>query len=76
MLILPELLQHLVVLAEVLELGRADESEVGRIEEQHRPLAGEVLVGDVEEVLARLERGRPERLDGAADNTHEVTASG
>jgi hypothetical protein len=60
------------VLAEILELGRADEREVRRIEEEHRPLAGEVRLGDVEEVLALLERGRLERLDGAADDSHGI----
>ena len=63
-------LERIVLLTEIFEFGRADEREVGRIEEEHGPLAFDVLFGDVEEILARLECGVAERLDGAADDTH------
>ena len=45
-----ELLELGVVVGEVAELGRADEGEVGRVEEEDRPLAGDVGVGDVDEL--------------------------
>ncbi len=55
-----EALQLLVVIGEVTELRRADEGEVGRVEEEDRPLALDVLVGHVDE-CAVLVRGRGER---------------
>ena len=51
-----ELLELGVVVGQVAELGRADEGEVGRVEEHDRPLALEVGVADVDE-LAVVEGG-------------------
>jgi hypothetical protein len=61
-----QLLELGVVVGEVAELGRADEGEVGRVEEHHRPLALEVGLGDVDE-LAVLEGGGLEREDFGVD---------
>jgi hypothetical protein len=62
-------LQGGVVVGEVAELGRADEGEVGGIEEHHGPLALEGLVGDFDE-LAVVVSGGLERLDGGVDEGH------
>src|SRR3546814_4339844 len=51
-----EALELGVVVGQVTELGGAYEGEVGRVEEHHRPLALEVLVGHVHELA--LEIGR------------------
>src|SRR5262249_19862834 len=47
-----------VLLSELRDLGRADEGEVHRPEEDDLPLAREVLVGDVLELLALLQAHR------------------
>ena len=64
-----QLLELGVVVGEVFEFGRADEGEVGRIEEHHRPLALQIGVGDVDE-LALLEGLGLERLDLGVDERH------
>ena len=61
-----ELLELAVVLGQVLKLGRADEREVGRVEEEHGPLALGVGVGHLDE-FAVVVRGRLERLERAVD---------
>ncbi len=69
-----QLLELGVVVGQVLELGRAHEGEVGRVEEHDRPLALalQVGVGDVDE-LALLEGGGRERLDlGVDEDTPET----
>ena len=67
------LLEHVVLLAEVFEFGRADEGEVGRVEEEHGPLALHVLFGDFVEIFAGLEGGGGERFDLASDDTHGLS---
>ena len=62
-------LQLGIVVLKVFELGRADEGEVGRIEEEHGPLAGDVGLGDVDE-LAFLVGGVGEGLDRGVDQGH------
>ena len=64
-----EALQILVVVGEVAELGRADEREVGRVEEEDRPLAAQVVAGDVDE-LAGAEAGCGEGLDLGVHERH------
>jgi hypothetical protein len=54
------------VVGQVAQLGRADEGEVGRVEEEDRPGAEQVLVGHVDE-LAVLEGGSGERLQLGVD---------
>ena len=49
-----ELFEGVVVVSEVFEFGRADEGEVGRVEEHHGPLAFEFLVGDLNEVVVEV----------------------
>ena len=49
------ILELAVLLAELRDLGRADEREVLRPEEDDLPLARVVVVGDVLELLALLE---------------------
>src|SRR5690606_12492708 len=44
------LLQLVVVVGQVAQLGRADEGEVGRVEEHDGPLAAQVGVGDLNEL--------------------------
>jgi hypothetical protein len=50
------------------------EGEVGGIEEEDRPLALHVLVGDVDE-LAFLESGCLKRLDAGVDESHGLSSS-
>src|SRR3546814_4419624 len=64
-----EALELGVVVGQVTELGGAYEGEVGRVEEHHRPLALEVLVGHVHE-LALAEGGGLEGLDLGVDERH------
>ncbi|MPM17428.1 hypothetical protein SDC9_63817 [bioreactor metagenome] len=66
-----ELLQLLVVVGHVTELGRADEGEVGRVEEEDGPLADGVLVGDLDE-LPLVEGLRGERQDLGVHERHRV----
>ena len=68
-----ELLELGVAVGQVVELGRADEGEVGRIEEEDRPLALGGRLGDVDE-LAVLEGGRLERFDFGIDQRHEASS--
>src|SRR3546814_3184833 len=70
------LLERRIDAGQILEFGRADEGEVGRIEEEDRPFAAHVGVGDGHE-LALLVRLRAERLQGIADLRHEnISSSG
>mgnify|MGYP003344144200 CR=1 FL=1 len=64
-----QLLELGVVVGEVAEFGRADEGEVGRVEEHHRPLALEVLVGHGDEFAVVIGVGF-ERFDGGVDEGH------
>ena len=64
-----ERLELAVVVGEVAELGRADEGEVGRVEEHDGPAATQVGVGDRDE-LAVLVGGGGERLDLGVDQAH------
>jgi len=68
-----ELLESGIVVGEVFELRRADEGEVGWIEEENGPLALEVGVGDVEE-LASLVSGGLEGLDLGVNQRHELAS--
>ena len=71
-----QLLELGVVVGQVAQLGRADEGEVGRVEEDHGPLALEVGVGDVDE-LAVVEGGGLEGLDfGVDQGVHGVAPWG
>jgi hypothetical protein len=54
------------VVGQVAQLGRADEGEVGRVEEDDGPLALEVGVGDGDE-LAVVEGGGLEGKDFGVD---------
>jgi hypothetical protein len=49
-----------VVVGQIAQFGRADESEVCRVEEDDRPFAAQVGVGDGNE-LASMESGGVER---------------
>src|SRR3546814_3836039 len=69
-----EALELGVVVGQVTELGGAYEGEVGRVEEHHRPLALEVLVGHVHE-LALAEGGGLEGLDLGVDERSEEHTS-
>ena len=70
-----ELLEIFVVIGEITQLGGAHEGEIGRVEEEHRPLAGEVRLGNVDE-LALLESGGLERLDRSIDEGHGNSLDG
>jgi hypothetical protein len=59
-------LEGRVVVGQVAQLGRADEGEVGRVEEHDGPLALEVVLGDGDE-LAVVEGGGLEGLDFGVD---------
>src|SRR3546814_18427946 len=64
-----EALKRFILVGEVFELGRADEGEVGGIEEENRPLARNIGVRAGDE-LALLVRGGAARFDGTTDDTH------
>ncbi|MNR60135.1 hypothetical protein D3C85_1815510 [compost metagenome] len=64
-----QLLERVVVVSQVFQLGRADEGEVGRVEEHHRPLAFQVCVRDFYEV-AIFECVSFERFNLAVDDRH------
>src|SRR5690606_12206413 len=70
-----ETLELGVVVGQVTELGRAHEGEVGRVEEHDRPLAAEVLVGDLDE-LAVVEGRGLEGLDLGVEKSHADGSSG
>src|SRR3546814_4442731 len=57
-----EALKRFILVGEIFELGRADEGEVGGIEEENRPLARNIGVRDGHE-LALMVRGGAERFD-------------
>jgi hypothetical protein len=57
------------MVGQVAQFGGADEGEVGRVEEHHRPFAFEVLVGDGDEFAVLVGIGF-ERLDGGVDECH------
>ena len=61
-----QLLELAVIVREVFQLGRADEREVGRVEDDGRPLALQGVLSDVDE-LAVLIGGCRERLDLGVD---------
>ncbi len=63
------LLELLVVLGGVLDLGRAVEGEGGRHEDQHRPLALQAGLGDFDELAVEV-CGGLERLDFGIDQGH------
>jgi hypothetical protein len=64
-----EVLELAVLVGQVLELGRAHEGEVGRVEDEHAPLALERLLGELDE-LAGVVGGGLERLDLGVDEGH------
>jgi len=64
-----ELLELGVVVGQVLQLRRADEGEVGRVEEHHRPLALQVGVADLDELAALIGLGG-EGKNGRVDGSH------
>ena len=67
-----QLFQLGVMIGEVAKLGRADEREVGGIEEEDRPFSRDVGVGDVDE-FALLVGLRFERFDLGIDESHEFS---
>ena len=69
-----EPLQFSVMIGEIAEFGRANEGEVGRIEEEDRPFALDVGFGDLNE-LALLESLSFERLDRGIDKRHRLSWS-
>src|SRR3546814_3778497 len=64
-----EALKRFILVGEVFELGRADEGEVGGIEDENRQLARNIGVRDGDE-LALMVRGGDERFDGTSDAPH------
>ena len=68
------LLQLLVVLGEVGQLGGADEGEVTGVEEEDRPLAGDVVLAHLDE-FAVTEGVGMEGEDLAVDETHRFSLS-
>jgi hypothetical protein len=62
-------LEGVVVVGQVAQFGRADEGEVGRVEEEHAPLALERGFGDVDELAVVISRGL-EGLDLGVDEGH------
>src|SRR3546814_18040253 len=64
-----EALKRFILVGEIFELGRADEGEVGRIEEENRPLARNIGVRHGHE-LALMVRGGAQRFDLTSDDTH------
>ncbi|MCY1418472.1 hypothetical protein D9M71_340330 [compost metagenome] len=64
-----QFLERVVVVSQVFQLGRADEGEVGRVEEHDRPLAFQVSVRDFYEV-AIFECVSFERFNLAVDDRH------
>ena len=58
------------MIGEVFQFGRADEGEVGGIEEEDRPLAFQIGLGDFNEVPLLVRLG-DEGLNGFSDNRHE-----
>ena len=63
------LLELLVVVCEVLELGRADEREVSGVEEEQAPFAEHVLLGDGLDLAVAVGLDR-EVLDFFSDERH------
>ena len=55
-----QLLEFGVAVGEIAQFGRADEGEVGRVEEDDRPLALQVFIRDLNE-LAGVEGGSGKR---------------
>ncbi|MPM79922.1 hypothetical protein SDC9_126965 [bioreactor metagenome] len=70
-----QLLEFGVQIGHVAEFGRADEGEVGRVEEEDRPLALQVGIGHGDE-LAVLVGLDDERLELAVDDGHVFLLSG
>ena len=64
-----QLLQLFVLVCNVAQLSRANESEVGRVEEKYRPLAFHIGFADFNE-LAVFEGGSVERLNLAVNDAH------
>jgi len=64
-----QLLQLFVFVGNVAQFGRANEGEVGRVEEEYGPLAFYVLFGDFYELTCFV-RSCFERLDFGIDDTH------
>src|SRR5690606_41354063 len=67
-----ELLELFILLSEVFKFGRAHEREVGRVENEYRPLAGNGFVADFDK-LAVVVGGCFERLDLRIDQGHCVS---
>jgi hypothetical protein len=65
----PQFLQLFVFVGQIAQLGGADEGEIGRVKEEHGPLALDIGFADLDE-LARLECSCFERFDCAIDDTH------
>ncbi|MCY1407429.1 hypothetical protein D9M71_227290 [compost metagenome] len=64
-----QLLEFGVVVSQVAQFGRANESEVSRVEEEHGPLAFQVGFGQLDE-LALVVGGGFERFDFGVDQRH------
>jgi hypothetical protein len=60
-----------IIVGQVFQLGRADEGEIGRIEEEDGPLAFNFGIRYSDE-LAILERFGLERLDFASYQRHSI----
>src|SRR3546814_12641663 len=67
---LAHLLKRRVDVGEIFEFGRTDEREIGGVEEENRPLALHVSIGDVDE-FAILERGGLDGFEGRIENGPE-----
>src|SRR5699024_10198148 len=70
-----QLLEFCVVVSQVAQLGRANEGEVGRVEEYYGPLAFQVGFGHVDE-LAVVVGGCFKRFYFAVDVSHLYYSSG
>jgi hypothetical protein len=62
-------LEFFVAVGEVFEFGRAHEGEVGRVEEEHGPLAENVSIADINELALDIGSGL-ERLERGSDDRH------
>ncbi len=65
-----ELLQLVVVVGQIAQLGGAHEGEVARVEEEDGPLAGHVGLGDVDELTVPV-GVLLEGEDLGVDQTHQ-----
>ena len=66
------LLELGVVVGHVAQFGRADEGEVGRVEEEHRPLALDIGVGHLDELAGLVGAGFEKLIKRGCRNTYLI----